>query len=406
MKNEKCRILYIFKLVLACFFGIIILAGYSFAQQPSQSQVVKAEGMGAIINNNKTMARDNAIEDALRKAVEQAVGTLVSSETMVENFQILSDRIYTKTEGYIQNYRIISEVPMDNIYKVIIEATVTSGNLKEDLAAVGVLMARKHKPSVILLIAEQNIGREHFRYWWGHHVSEADLSITETVFMEKLEEKSFNVIDHAAKSGNMKVSKAYRVASLDNNVAVSLGNQYDAEVVIVGKAIAKYIGNVVGSSMKSCQANISARVVRTDNGAVVASGTAHGAAVHIDQITAGSEALKKAASDLISQLMEQIVSAWGKEVGGTTLVRMTINGISGYHDFLKLKNVLKKEVRGVKGIHQRSMTAGVAKLDVEVKGDGQSLADGLAVKDFENFSINITDVSQNYVELTIIYKTQ
>ena len=402
--SSERGIFYTFQLVLASFLWIIILAGSSFAQQPSRTHVVKAEGMGVIINNNNTLARDNAIEDALRKAVEQAVGIFVSSETMVESFQVLNDRIYTKMESYIENYRIISEVPMDNIYKIIIEATVTSGNLKKDLSDAGILMAIKQKPRVMLLMAEQNIGREHFRYWWGHHASEADLSITETVFMEKLNEENFKVIDHGAKSGTIKVHKAYRVASLDDNVAVSLGNQFDAEVVIVGKALAKYIGNVAGSSMKSCQANISARGVRTDNGSVIASGTAHGAAVHIDQVSAGSEALKKASSDLISQLMEQMVSVWGKETEGTTLVQMTINGISGYRDFLKLKNVMKKQVRGVEDIHQRSMTAGVAKLDIEVKGDGQSLADGLAMKNFENFSINITDVSPNYIELTIISK--
>ncbi|MFA4910895.1 MAG: flagellar assembly protein T N-terminal domain-containing protein, partial [Desulfobacteria bacterium] len=110
--------------VLLCFVIIFVVAKSVHGEQQLQLQVVKAEGMGAIVNNDKAIARDNAIEDALRKAVEQAVGTLVSSETMVENFQLLSDSIYTKTEGYIQKYKIISEAPAENIYKVNIEATV------------------------------------------------------------------------------------------------------------------------------------------------------------------------------------------------------------------------------------------------------------------------------------------
>lgn len=388
--------------VLLCFITILTLTDYALAQQPFHTQVVKTEGMGAIVNNNKTVARDGAIEDALRKAVEQAVGTIISSETMVQNFQLLSDNIYTRTEGYIQNYKIISEVSVENIYKVIIEATVTLGSLKDDLAAIGLLMARKHKPRVMLLIAEQNIGREHYRYWWGYHASEADLLITETVLIEKLREKGFNVIDHAAKAKSIQVNKAYRVVSLNNNTAISLGNQYDAEVVIVGKALARYVGNVMGSSMKSCQANISARAIRTDNGAIIASANTHGAAVHIDEVTAGSEALKKATSDLASKLINQIISTWGKEIGGTALVQMTINGISSYHDFLMLKNVLKGQIRGVKGIYQRSMSAGVAKIDIDIKGDAQSLADGLAARSFKDFSINITNLTQNSIELTLL----
>lgn len=390
--------------VLLPFIIIIALANYVHAEQLLQSHVVKVVGIGTILNNDKAMARDNAIEDALRKAVEQAVGTFVSSETMVENFQLLSDHIYTKTEGYIQNYKIISEVPVEGLYRVSVEAAVALGNLKDDLAATGLLMARKHKPRVMFLIAEQNIGHEDFKYWWGHHVSETDLSITETVLVEKFSKKGFNVVDHAAKAGSIEIGEAHRMVKLNDNAVVSLGNQYDAEVVIVGKALARHVGNMMGTSMKSCQANMSARAIRTDNGAIIASANTYGAAVHIDEITGGSEALKKAASDLASKLMSQIIITWSKEIGGTTLVQMTVNGISSYQDFLRLENVLKGQVRGVKGVYQRSITAGTARIDIEIKGDAQSLANDLTTKDFQNFSINITHLTQNSIELTILPK--
>ncbi|MEW6616484.1 MAG: flagellar assembly protein T N-terminal domain-containing protein [Thermodesulfobacteriota bacterium] len=392
--------------VLLCFLTILVSAHYAHGEQLLQSQVIKAEGVGAIVNNDKAIARDNAIEDALRKAVEQAVGTLVSSETMVENFQLLSDRIYTKTEGYVQQYKIISEAPAENIYKVTLEATVTLGNLKNDLAAIGLLMARKHKPRVMVLIAEQNIGQQYLSFWWGHQASETNLSITESVLVEKFREKDFNVVDHAAKARDIKIGKPYKVANLDDNTAVSLGNQYDAEVVIVGKALAKLVGSVMGTSMKSAQANMSARAIRTDNGAIIASANTHGAAVHIDEVTGGSNALKKAASDLASKLIDQIITTWGKEISGTTMVQLTINGISSYHDFMKFKNVLQEQVRGVKGVYQRSINAGVAKIDIDIKGDSQSLADELTTKNFQNFSININSLSQNSLDLTILPKNR
>jgi len=392
--------------ILLCFLIIAASVNYAYGEQPLQSQVIKVDGVGAIVNNDKAIARDNAIEDALRKAVEQAVGTLVSSETMVENFQLLSDSIYTKTEGYIQKYKIMSEAPAENIYKVNIEATVALGNLKNDLAAVGLLMARKHKPRIMIMIAEQNIGQQYLSFWWGHQASETNLSITESVLIEKLREKDFNVVDHEAKARNIKIGKPYQVANLDDNTAVSLGNQYDAEVVIVGKALAKYIGNVMGTSMKSVQANMSARAIRTDNGAIIASANTHGAAVHIDEVTGGSEALKKASSDLASKLMDQIINTWGKEVGGTTMVQMTINGISSYQDFVKFKNVLQEQVRGIKGVYQRSINAGVAKIDIDIKGNAQSLSDELTTKNFQGFSINISSLSQNSLEVTIIPKSR
>jgi hypothetical protein len=361
-------------------------------------------GIRAVVNDNKTIARDNALEDALRKAVEQAVGTFVSSETIVENYNLLSDRIYTKSEGYIQNYKIISESLIDNIYKINIEATVVLGNLKNDLTAIGLLMARKHKPRVMIMIAEQNIGQEYFSFWWGYHASAANLSITETTIIEKFKERGFNIVDHGAKVKKIKIDRAYQVANLDNATAIYLGNQYDAEVVIVGKAMAKRMENTIDTSMKSCQANMSAKAIRTDNGAIIASANTQGVSVHISEIIGGSDALKKGASDLASKLMDQIIDTWEKELTGTTLVQMTISGISSYSDFIALKNTIKEQIRGVKGIYQRSIMAGTAKIDIDIKGDAQSLAEELTTKDFQDFSIDVDTLTQSSIEITIYPK--
>ncbi len=62
-------------LVLLFFFSLSPLA------PGQQVQTITAEGVGVVIGGDRAIARDQAINDALRKAVEQAVGTLVSSET-------------------------------------------------------------------------------------------------------------------------------------------------------------------------------------------------------------------------------------------------------------------------------------------------------------------------------------
>ena len=58
--------------------------------------IVKVEGVGAIQKGNYAKARDEAIWDAQRRAVEKGVGVLLSSETIVSNSQMLADNLYTK----------------------------------------------------------------------------------------------------------------------------------------------------------------------------------------------------------------------------------------------------------------------------------------------------------------------
>jgi hypothetical protein len=72
-----------------------------FAQSEAP-QTVEASGMGSIIGGDVGRARDDAIDDAMRNALEEAMGTLVQSETLVENFQLVEDNIFSKTSGYIQ----------------------------------------------------------------------------------------------------------------------------------------------------------------------------------------------------------------------------------------------------------------------------------------------------------------
>src|ERR1700693_5246280 len=52
---------------------------------PAFAEMITADGVAAV-TGNVANAREKAIDDALRRAVEQTVGTLISSETMTNNF--------------------------------------------------------------------------------------------------------------------------------------------------------------------------------------------------------------------------------------------------------------------------------------------------------------------------------
>ena len=91
---------------------------------PGES-IVEVKGVGA----NRTQA----INDARRAAVAQAVGVKVKSETMVKNFELKKDVITAQTEGLVKNYRIISETPFPDRYEVIIQAVVSLATFEPDI---------------------------------------------------------------------------------------------------------------------------------------------------------------------------------------------------------------------------------------------------------------------------------
>lgn len=385
--------------------GWPVLLFFIFLSSPASGQPVQtitAEGVGAVIGADRAIARDQAINDALRKAVEQAVGTMVSSETMVQNFQTLNDRIYTQTQGYIQNYRVLSENPGPNVHQVTIQATVAMGDLEKDLQALGFLLGQVGKPRIMIFIAEQNIGRQYYNYWWSaHRAEQADLNIADNTITDRFREKGFDLVDPQAQAQNIKVPPALQVVELNDRAAITLGKQVDAEIVIVGKALARSMGNVAGTSMKSVQANISLRAIQVDNARVLSAGSENAAAVHIDEVTAGAEAIKKASVKMSDKLMDDIIKNFQKRVGATTLVQLTIFGLTGVEDLRKFKSSVLGQVRGVEGVHERGFSENAAKMDVDVKGSAQSLSQEMSRKDFPEFNIKVIRSTWNTLEVQV-----
>ncbi len=381
---------------------VLALLMFSTVAWAQETKTVSAEGVAVIQNGAKDIARDQAVEDAQKRAVEQAIGILIDSQTQVENYQVISDKILSQTKGYIKRYSIAGETQEDTLLRVKINAEVVLGQLSDDLSGIGILLGQMHKPRTMIMIAEQNIGHEWYAWWWGYHGQQTDIGVVENTFVDVFTQKGFEFIDHQTAANEIRVTAAYKVQDLTADQAKILGNQADAEVVIVGKAVSKLYGDI-GGGMKSVQADLSARAIRTDTGQILASVTTHAAAVHITPETAGIEALKKASNDAAQQMLEKILAVYSREAGGTKSVNITITGLNKTQ-FVKFKDVLKNQVRSIKDMHERSFTGTTAKLSVDAKGSAQSISDELLLKDFGSFTVEVVSSTANSLELRVTPK--
>jgi len=83
---------------------LVLAGGDLFAQTR-----IEAQGAATIHNNMVDVARDKAIDNAQREAVEKAVGVMVSSFTEVENYQVKMDQILSESHGFINTYKVLDE---------------------------------------------------------------------------------------------------------------------------------------------------------------------------------------------------------------------------------------------------------------------------------------------------------
>ena len=102
-------------------------------------KVVETEGTYVVSGDDRAPARGHAIDDSMRKAVQQVVYMLISEDVALENSNVIGDNIYSKSEGYIQDYRILKEGMEDGLYRVRVRITLSVGDIKDDLGMLGIL---------------------------------------------------------------------------------------------------------------------------------------------------------------------------------------------------------------------------------------------------------------------------
>lgn len=95
--------------------------------------------------------RQNAINQALRQAIDMTLGTTVETRTLSENFQIVRQQILSHSRGYIKRYEILSENTLENgLVRLRLNVEVDDQNLEDSEEALKSLMQMANHPRLLV----------------------------------------------------------------------------------------------------------------------------------------------------------------------------------------------------------------------------------------------------------------
>ena len=375
---------------LGCFCFLLLIF------QAADADSVIAEGV-ANIGNDPAAARDKAIEDALRRAVDQAVGAIVESETLTENYQLISDRIYSHSSGYVQTYNVLSENREGNLLRVRVSAEVKSADLQNDLAGIGLLQRRMKYPRVMVMIAENNIVASDF-----YQVYSVSNSQSEAAVNAKLKAKGFNVVDSGSIRRTMSAGEAKAAFGGDYDTAGRVGSKLGAEIVIIGQAASiRAANNIAGSDLLSMSSTINAKAVKAGTGEIIAQASGQGTAAHINEVAALQQSLAKASDQIGDQLIAGILESWKQDTSGSRSLVLELQDISPA-ELEKVKSALLK-LRGVTDVQVRSFSGGLADVNIQAKTDAQDLADSITKTKFSGFRLVLIESSMDRLEYRVVH---
>lgn len=363
---------------------MVTLSVFFHLESAGAQEVVQAQGEAAIHRGLVDVARDKAIDNALRSAVEKVAGVLITSTSEVEDYKLKMERILSESTGFITSYKILSENRQGELYTVVIEAEVGTGKLKDRMNAINLVISRKAKPRLLLLFSEQ--GQKD--------------AMAEAAMAKYFLAKGFKLIDSERVARDGGVPRSLNSGS--DTVALSnVAHRNGAEIVILGQIEAMTNSfNIGGIEMFTNKVVVSCKVINSDTGEVIATESESKSA---PGVKGDFKAVTEETVEKISRtLMDSVLDRWSSELVNTTTVKVFISGLENYEDLPVIKELLALEVKGFKEALQRSYTNGRVELDLETRGNTLGVADDLAAMTMNKRKFKILGISQNTIEATLL----
>lgn len=368
---------WIFRMVM-----VFMACGIAWAQD----QQWEATGYG--------VSRSDAVNQAKREALAQGIGQMLTSATETENFMIKRDVILTETMGHVKSFTVLKELQgPDGAWEVRIRALISQAGLSKDLAALKILMQSIGNPRVAVLISETNVD--------GTHANKVEM-----VLLDSLKAKGFKMVDANQVLRFRESSDGVKAIAGDPDAAVKLGAKLNAEVVIVGTAVAQLsdvskIPALANSGMKSASATVSLKAFQVSSREILAAKSTSQPGMHVNANTAGNVALEKTVVQLLGPkggFFEALVESWRKGVNDGVAYTLVLQGVS---DFATVKSVKSALAGAVNQVEQRSYAKPILELELTRAGRAEDLAELLEGLKVQGKSIHIDGLNGTEIRATL-----
>jgi len=334
---------------------IILLIGLTLTVSAENEQkTVIASGIALLEGENIAGARQSAIQDALKQALEQGVGLVMDATSIVRNDDLM-EKIYTNTQGYITGYKVIKERREQNgLYRVKIQADVKTGKLKNTLSKLGIIKAMMDYPRIMFL----------------PHPNEPDSlapATAQTVLIRNFAEKRFDVIDPIISSELLEdLATLLKVDKLEN-VAAEIGLKHHAEVVVIyglHASVSEFDG-----IMENTPITLRTKSIVTTTGQVL--GTEEKNITGIGKTTdlSRQNGASRAAEALVPKIITSIFSWWADYIANGLPYVVTLQTEPKADRLVTNFEQALEGVPGVVSLTERSSGGGITEMMVKYRGN-------------------------------------
>ncbi|MBN1346993.1 MAG: hypothetical protein JXQ73_30160 [Phycisphaerae bacterium] len=350
-------------------FGLVVLfvapETLRAEAKPPESNivVVQVEGEGT--------DKQSAKAAALRKAVEQGGKQEIAAFSQAENYVLIRDTIYSRSEGIVVDYKILKEEEgTGGSFFCKIEAKVDKTAIATKWGEVQNLLDSIGRPKIMVYVQERIDGAMQRS------------SIIESKIEERLVKAGFDVVARTAMEEIAKKEKADAAAEDDIKKVQAIAKGFNAQIYIIGHSNADFVelADLYGAKAAMYNCDAVAKCYYTSTGRLIASesvpvqrGGARGNTTRSPQ--AARATLAKASETLIDKMYATVMMNWATQVSHGGEVMLEVSAIK-FAQANKLKKMLG-EAKDVKTVHMK-FSKGIATYRMVATKTGEELAGVLA----------------------------
>jgi Flagellar assembly protein T, N-terminal domain len=361
----------------------------------------EATGEAAIVGGNVDRATREAKEAALREAVEQVAGVMISAQTLSANSQLISDQVFSHSAGYVRSYQVLSQSQEKGVVKVTVRAEVGTKELDRDLQAVQALVRRLAGRKLVILVQEQTIDDKGVTVTSG---------VAATVLTDAFKRDGWTLVDPSFAAGKVHLASAVALGAVE---AKEIGTLSKADYILYGTvafrdapADAMLLSGGGQRAAYPLTGDFDFGVFETSAGSQLAKVSGKLRSSVQDMSVQSRE---ESAYNLLRAHSEEIVSPVRKAVleslrsaeqNGNRLV-LEVVGVGDFASLQAFTRELPKWSAGVRELATPTLSGGRARMDVTYLGTAAALAEQLEGKTFKGKKLAVTGVAGSTLEVTI-----
>jgi hypothetical protein len=357
-----------------------------------------ASGTSPLMEEDSADARKLALDEALRAAVEQAVGRLLPAEHIVRYYLMLLNRILKEPMSYVRDYQIVHEGVIYGRYRVTVQTTLYGEKLSRDLRRLGLFLSAAERPRAAILVAERLSPEDPWHWWWQLPPANTKQPLFLNDLAKLLTDQGLVLLYPNMVLESLPADLIYQTPLLDDTQGVALARALGAEVVVLGRVSYRPTGMGSGG-----MANGSLRAVRTDSGELLARVSA---TVQVQPTTDHSVAdygFSALAERLAPHLVDGVMASFVAVSRGPREVTVQVEGVRSYGDLILIKEHLQHSAE-VKQIRQIKLKQDQGSFSLVLAGSLDELQNSLEGCDFGAFVTSATLTAEDFLIVTILSK--